>query len=156
MAFSIAPIAPLSYGLMISCAGLGHLEPRQLLERHLGAVVVDHQLLDQRRGRPAGAHAGELDTGVLDRLGHLLGGIVEHHGGGRRSRVGRVLSAGRARTPAPCRRAHPRAIGRACRPGRPSRMDRTLPGWSRSNITMGSLLSMHSVMAVESMALRPG
>ena len=43
---------PRSWGLTTSCAGLGHLERGELLQRNLRAVVVDEQLLDQRRRRP--------------------------------------------------------------------------------------------------------
>ena len=72
MAFSMAPSEPLSYGLIDEHAGLGHLEAGELLERHLAAVVVDHELLDEGGRGPAGADAGELVAGVLDGLVHLL------------------------------------------------------------------------------------
>ena len=46
---------PCRRGVMTSMAGLGHLEAGELLERDLGAVVVDRDLLDQGRGGPTGA-----------------------------------------------------------------------------------------------------
>ena len=49
-------------------AGLGNAEPGQLLERHLGPVVVDVQLLDQRRRGPPGPDAAEVGPGVVHRL----------------------------------------------------------------------------------------
>ncbi len=58
---------------------LGHREAGDLLQRHLGAVVVDRQLLDQRRCGPPGADPGELGPGVVDRLRHLVAGLVEDH-----------------------------------------------------------------------------
>ena len=57
--------------------GLGHLEAGQLLHRHHRAVVVDHQLLDQRRRCPTGAHRRELALYVLDCLLHLVDGVEE-------------------------------------------------------------------------------
>src|SRR5487761_2421740 len=59
--------------------GLGHREVRQLAQGGVGAVVVDEQVLDQRRGRPSRAHRGELALHVLDRLGHAFARVVHHH-----------------------------------------------------------------------------
>src|SRR5487761_2059608 len=59
--------------------GLGHREVRQLAQGGVGAVVVDEQVLDQRRGRASGAHRGELALHVLDRLGHAIARVVHHH-----------------------------------------------------------------------------
>ena len=78
MAFSIAPSDGLVVGADHEHAGLGHLEPSDLLERHLTAVVVDEDLLHQGGGGAAGADAGELLAGVLHGLPHLLVRIVEH------------------------------------------------------------------------------
>ena len=55
MAFSMAPIDALVVGRDQRAAGLGHREAGELLQRHLGAVVVDRELLDEGRGGPAGA-----------------------------------------------------------------------------------------------------
>ena len=51
---------------------LGHLDPGQLLERHRRSVVLDDELLDERRRGPPGAHRRELRLDVLDRLVHLV------------------------------------------------------------------------------------
>src|SRR5207248_7178988 len=59
-------------GLDDEKSSLGHVEARQLLQRHLGAVIVDLQLLDKRRRRSPGAHAGELRLRVPDGLCHLV------------------------------------------------------------------------------------
>ena len=114
--------------------GLGHVEPGQLLERHVGAVVVDLQLLDERRRGPTGADGREVGLGVAHGLGHLLGGleqdVVDHR-----------PTSGPHETSVPI--------------GSPSRARRMLPGPIRSKTTIGSLLSMQNVMAVESITLRP-
>ena len=62
-------------GLDDQLARLGHLETGQLLQRDRGAVVLDHDPLDQRRRCPARAHCGELRLHVLDGLVHLFGGF---------------------------------------------------------------------------------
>ena len=107
--------------------GLGHAEAGQLLERDVGPVVVDEELLDQRRGGPAGAHRGELPLHVLDRLVHLVDGVEQ------------VLFD------------HPTSVPTR----RPSSTDRTLPLARTSNTTIGMPLSMQKVMAVESITFRP-
>ena len=53
IAFSIALIAPLSYGEIVSTRGSGTREPGDLLERDLAPVEVDLQLLDERRASRA-------------------------------------------------------------------------------------------------------
>ena len=58
-------------------AGLGHLEAGELLQRDRRAVVLDVQLLDERRRGPAGAHGRELRLHVLDRLVHLVDGLEQ-------------------------------------------------------------------------------
>ena len=59
-------------------AGLGHAEPGHLAQLGLGAVVVDLQVLDQGGRGPSGADGAELGLGVVDRLGHVLGGVGHH------------------------------------------------------------------------------
>ena len=51
IAFSIAPSTPRSHGWMTIWCGLRDADPGELVERRLGAVVVDRQPLDQRRSR---------------------------------------------------------------------------------------------------------
>ena len=58
--------------------GLGNAEPGHLAELGLGTVVVDLQVLDQRRGGPAGPDGPELRLDVVDRLGHVLPGFSDH------------------------------------------------------------------------------
>ena len=65
-------------GLDDQQAGFGHVEAGQLLERHLSAVVVDLELLDERRGRPTRAHARELGLRMADGLRHLVGRLDEN------------------------------------------------------------------------------
>src|SRR4029453_12718011 len=125
--------------------GLGHGEVRQLLQGHLGAVVVDRELLDQARVGPSGADGGELVAGVGHGLVHLLAGVVED----QFEQVPVVAAGHRARS-----QGKPGQETRV-QIGLPSRMDRMLPGPSRSKTTIGTALSMHSVMAVESMARSP-
>src|SRR4051794_34642204 len=68
-------------GLVVGLDGeqprLGHAEPRELLERDLRAVVVDRQLLDERRRRPPGSDAGELRPHRLDGLAHVTPRLIE-------------------------------------------------------------------------------
>ena len=64
-------------GLDHEQARLRDLEPGQLLQRDVGSVVLDHQLLDQGRRGPTGAHGGELTLDVLDRLLHLVDGLQQ-------------------------------------------------------------------------------
>src|SRR5262249_17731009 len=108
-------------------AGLGHAEPGQLLERHVGAVVVDEELLDQGRGGPSGPHGGELPLHVLDGLAHLVDGVEQAFFD------------------------HPTSVPTR----RPSSTDLTLPLARTSKTTIGISLSMQNVMAVESITLRP-
>jgi len=60
IAFSIDAIAPLSKGDTTSRRGSGTRSSRAASGR-VGAVVLDHQVLDNGRGRSAGANRGELD-----------------------------------------------------------------------------------------------
>ena len=57
---------------------LGHREVRELLQGRVGAVVLDHQVLDNGRGRSAGANRGELGPGVLDHLRHAVTSVFHH------------------------------------------------------------------------------
>ena len=71
-AFSIAFIAPLSYGFTTSTRGSGTLKPAICCRGTSTAVVVHLELLDERRRRPAGPDRGEVGLGVLDHLVHAL------------------------------------------------------------------------------------
>src|SRR3954466_4393245 len=53
-------------------AGLRNVKARELLQRRFRAVVVDADLLEQRRSRAPRAHGRELLLQVLDRLLHLV------------------------------------------------------------------------------------
>src|SRR4029453_6805795 len=58
-------------------ARLGDADARDLLQRDLGAVRVDLELLDEAGGRAAGADPTELLLPVRDRLTHLVATLVE-------------------------------------------------------------------------------
>src|SRR5690606_26917720 len=94
-------------------------------------VVLDVQLVDERRGRTTGPHAGELAPGVLDGPRHPLGRALRHDLAQLRTHTTRV----------------PRS--------RPSRMDLMLPSVIRSNTTIGTRLSMHMVIDVASITFSP-
>src|SRR6185503_6082791 len=101
-------------------------EAGELLERNVGAVIVDLQLVDERRGGPAGANAGELLLEMHDRLVHAflaLGDMGVHH-------------ASFEVTSVPI--------------GSPMSALPMLPGSMTSNTMIGSALSMQNVIAVES------
>src|SRR5581483_11289598 len=51
--------------------GLGRADLRQLVERRGGAVVRNHDPIDQRRVGATGADGGQLGPEVVHRLGHL-------------------------------------------------------------------------------------
>src|SRR5205814_864541 len=104
----------------------GYREAGELLERNLGAVVVDLQLVDERGSGPAGADAGELLLEMHDRLVHAvlaLGDVGVHH-------------ASFVVTSVPM--------------GSPISALPMLPGSMTSNTMIGSALSMQNVIAVES------
>ena len=56
----------------------GHLryDRRHLLERHIRAVVVDVQVIEQARVRPAGAQLRQTFLQRVDALCHALRGIL--------------------------------------------------------------------------------
>ena len=56
-------------------AGVGRRHLGELLDRRLGAVVVDQQAVEQVRRGAAGAHGGELVPARFDRLRHPLAGV---------------------------------------------------------------------------------
>jgi len=97
--------------------GFGDAEAGDLLDRDLGAVGVDLELVHQRRVGPSGPDAGELAFEVSDRLAHLVLAVVN-------DKVGhlRVLAA-HASLPGPftwwcsraCRSALRPGPGRCCR-----------------------------------------
>ena len=126
-------------GALVVCgdhvdARLGHREARELLERHFRAVVVDPQLLDDRRRRASGADAGELLLHVEDSLAHLVLGFLD-------LRVHQRSSPAEALTSVPI--------------ASPTSARMMLPGWVTSNTMIGSELSMQNVIAVESITCRP-
>src|SRR5690606_36742015 len=102
--------------------------------------------------RPPGAHGGELRAGVGDGLAHLVGGLGEHHVGHLAAHV--VSPSAPAPTLPPPAWAGTRHSTRVPT-SPPVRIARMFPSPIRSNITTGRSLSMHRVMAVESIARRP-
>ena len=142
MAFSMAAMAPLSYGVITSMRASGTREPGELLERDVGAVVLDRELLDQRRGGAAGADRAEVGPGVrstarairsrassstIDAMSSLIGGRQ----GCRSPNQGTDSPLAGEDTPRDC------------------------PRCSASNTTIGRSLSMQNVMDVGSMTFRP-
>src|SRR5213076_967931 len=71
---------------------LGNGEARKLLQRHLGAVVVDPELLDERGRGPTGADGTDLILQVDDDLVHLVVRVVD-------PRVGHLVSLGYTSVP---------------------------------------------------------
>ena len=71
----------LDRGLVVGLHGdqarLGRGDRRELVQRGHRAVVVDHDAVQQRRARAAGAHRRELVLGGLHRLGHPLARVLE-------------------------------------------------------------------------------
>src|SRR5262249_51901575 len=113
-------------------AGLGHGETCELLQRHVGAVVVDLQLLDERRSCSAGANARELLLQVHDRLVHPIVGFVD------------------------LRMAHASSLELTIVPiGSPTSARAMLSGSDTSKTMIGSWLSMQNVIAVESITCSP-
>ena len=133
IAFSIALIEDLSYGVTVSRRASEAEIVRELLERRDRAVVVDLHAVEQVRRGAAGAHAAELVLGRLDGLVHALAGVVEQ-----------VLDDPPSIMSSP---PSPRA-GRTLS-GRCSRSSSMLNTW------IGSALSMHSDSAVESITREP-
>ena len=127
-------------------AGLGHAEPGQLLQRDVGAVVLDRQLLDQGRRGPAGADAWRTRRGCgrpwpPSSRRRPRGSCATSSSliDGARS-CGSRSGTGRRNVTKPAYRSpHRRGWTARC----PASSGRT-PGSGRS-------LSMHSVMAVLSM-----
>jgi hypothetical protein len=68
---------PLVVGRDDEQARLGNREPGQLLERDLGAVVVDLQLLDEDRAGPPRPDRAELALEVVAGLRHLVPALGE-------------------------------------------------------------------------------
>ena len=129
IAFSIAPMAPLSKGWTASSRGSGTLTRGELVQRDRGPVVLDGHAVQRpaaespdRSGSPA-----RSSLQVRDRLLHLVVGVLE--GGVDRHRA-------------------PSVDERADRLAVTTRAD--VPLLARSNTMIGSLFSMHSEMAVAS------
>src|SRR5207245_5463502 len=111
--------------------GLGRADLRELVERRRGAVIRDHDLVDQGRVGATGPDGGQLGPEVVDRFRHLRLGVTQD------------------------RIDHPKAPTSV--PISSPRTTRSiLPGSRRLKTTMGTLLSMHRVSAVLSIALMPG
>ncbi len=75
IACSIALSADLSYGVTMNGACLGVVHRRELRERGRAAVVVDQDLLEELRVRPAGADGREVLLRSLDGAVHARSGI---------------------------------------------------------------------------------
>ena len=75
--FSIALIDDLSYGVTVSRrASLAEIEASCLSGR-VGAVVVDHHAVEQRRGRAPGADGRHLVLDRVDGLDHALCRVID-------------------------------------------------------------------------------
>src|SRR6185312_5549117 len=109
-------------------------DPGELVERRLGAVVVDQDPLDERGRRAAGADALEVALHDLDGPGHLAfrarQGLGAHQ---------RLLPDGAPEIRVPT--------------GSPIATRRMLSGLFRSNTMIGRSFSMHRLTAVASRTL---
>ncbi len=105
----------------------GTLNPASCWSWTLGPVVVDPQLLDECGRGPARPHGREVGLGVGDGLRHLVRGFEEN-----------VLD-------------HDTSVPIDS----PSRARLMFPASIRLKTTIGSMLSMQNVMAVESITLSP-
>src|SRR5258708_3442906 len=113
-------------------ASLGNGEAGQLLQRHLGAVVVDPELLHERGRGPPGPDAAELILEVDNDLVHLVVCL-------RDPSVGHLASLGCTSVPI----------------GSPVSALVMLPACITSKTMIGKELSMQNVIAVESMTWSP-
>src|ERR1700687_1284232 len=102
----------------------------QLVERGRGAVVRNHDLVDEGGVRAAGPDAGELRGEVVDRLRHLRLCVAQYR-----------INHPSAPTKVPI--------------SSPSTTRSMLPGSRRLKTTMGTLLSMQRVRAVLSITSMP-
>ena len=125
---------------------LGNRQAGDLVQRHLRAVGLDVHVVEQGSRRPAGADAGELVLDVLERDVHPLVDfgkqsfeIVDIH-------IAPSLSGG------PLRALHAVTIEPI---GSPMTVRRRFPGVRRLKMMIGRRLSMHSVIAVESITRNP-
>src|SRR5262249_5313153 len=109
---------------------IGNGEGRDLVQRRLGAVVLDHDAVEQRGVRASGAHVRQLLLERADGLLHLLLARCEH-------------VVGHARPP--CTSVPIRT---------PDTARMMFPCSSMLNTRIGSPLSMHSEIAVESITWR--
>ena len=128
-------------------AGLGHGDRCHLLDRHLRAVVLRRQTLDERRRGPTRADGRELALDVLDapcpscpwrRAGFLRSHDQRNQGFGRRGEIRPTSAASvddRADVP-------------------PVRIVRSARSSVMSNTTIGISLSRQNAIAVASMTLR--
>src|SRR5690606_34876050 len=118
-----------------------------LRERHVRAVVVDPEVVDQRGGRAAGTDLGQVVAQRLDTLRHarlrFLLDLVEH----------RLPAPGSQSTDYRRSRAQPRPWTRVPI-GSPLRMRSSWPGCSMSKIRSGRSLSRHRANAAVSMTCR--
>ena len=133
IARSIALIELLSYGWTVSSRASGARDRGQLLERRRGAVVVDHDPVQQRRAGAAGADRAELVAGRLDRLAHPLAGVGQQ--------LVDDLCVAHVLTSVPTRS--------------PDTILSMLRSSAMLKTTIGRLLSMHRANAVESITCRP-
>ena len=148
MAFSIASSESRSCGLDQQLPRPREPEiDGELLQRHLRAVVVDRDALDERRGGPPGAHRGELRLGVGDGLVHLVHRFEERlidHVDQRNQAVATSGHASTARSQLVDEGAHGAALDDG----------RSEPFFDMSKTTIGMLLSRQKAIAVASITLR--
>src|SRR5208337_4385484 len=112
-------------------ARLGRRQPGQLPQRGLRAVVIYLQIFDQRGGSAAGADAGEFVAKRLHRLVHFLARVFD---------CVRKHAHGALSTRVPIRSPITALL--------------ILPALRKLNTMIGSRLSMHIEMAVESITFR--
>src|SRR5262249_27097685 len=129
----------------------------ELGDRGRGAVVVDANVVEQGRRRPAGANRSQLVIESVFRVAHALfaapqdvrDAILQHRSA---SQTG-PATIYRVAYPKVSRAGADAGQATSVPMGSPSMARRMLPSWARSNTMIGSLLSMHSEIAVLSMTL---
>src|SRR5215469_4411591 len=109
---------------------LGRGQPSQLAERGLGPVVIDRQVLDECGGGAPGAHPRKLMLESLDGFFHFLASHLNDFAGHDATLSTRVPMVS------------------------PITALLILPGLRKLKTMMGSWLSMHIEMAVESITFR--
>src|SRR6185437_7170062 len=137
--------------------GLRGGEGRQLLQRGGRAVVIDHDLVEHRPGRPPGPDRREVLLGDLDGLVHLLlcgeQGLLDQRSLLRPPPSAPLAWHGRALVPSHSPPVHPAVTSVPILSPRTARA--TFPSPSTPKTIIGSRLSMHRLKAVASTTRSP-